>query len=135
MVAYSGTDIPTNEKRVDPKTLKTSTKGIQFIKNWEGFKSHAYNDSKGYCTIGYGHLIEKKKCENIVLSNEFKNGITEVRALELFNKQLPEFEKAVQRDVTVDLYQHEFDALVSLLFNCGENFSKKRKPLNYIPIY
>ena len=32
------------------------------------------------------------------------------------------FEKAVQRDITVPLYQYEFDALVSLLFNTGSNF-------------
>lgn len=31
------------------------------------------------------------------------------------------------RDVTVKLYQHEFDALVSLLFNCGPDFLKNRK--------
>lgn len=34
---------------------------------------------------------------------------------------------AVQRDVTVKLYQREFDALVDLLFNCGQNFLKNGK--------
>ena len=108
--------------RVDPKTLKTSDKGIQFIKDWEKFESKAYNDSEGYCTIGYGHLIEKKKCESIILPIEFKNGITKERATELFSERLIEFEKAVQRDIKVPLYQYEFDALISLIFNTGANF-------------
>jgi GH24 family phage-related lysozyme (muramidase) len=42
--------------------------------------------------------------------------------LELFNKKIVLYEKAIQRDITVNLYQHEFDALVSLVFNTGENF-------------
>ena len=110
--------------RVDPKTLKTSDKGIQFIKDWEKFKPKAYDDSEGYCTIGYGHLIDKKKCEHITLPIEFKNGITVEKATELFSKRLVEFEKAVQRDITVPLYQYEFDALVSLVFNTGSEFLK-----------
>ena len=111
-----------NLVRVDPKTLKTSAKGIAFIKEWEGFVANAYNDALGYCTIGYGHLISKKKCEEITLAPEFKDGISKVKANELFLKRLPNFEKAVQRDITVPLYQYEFDALVSLLFNTGSNF-------------
>ena len=111
-----------NLVRVDPKTLKTSAKGISFIKEWEGFEEHAYNDALGYCTIGYGHLIAKKKCEDIMLASEFKDGISKAKANELFLKRLPSFEKAVQRDITVPLYQYEFDALVSLLFNTGSNF-------------
>ncbi|OEK09801.1 hypothetical protein A8C32_09830 [Flavivirga aquatica] len=109
-------------KRVDPKKLQTSDKGIQFIKDWESFRSEYYNDSEGYCTIGYGHLIGTKKCENIIMPDEFKNGITEAKAVELFKERLIDFEKAVQRDITVNLYQYEFDALVSLLFNTGSQF-------------
>lgn len=111
-----------NLERVQPKALKTSAKGITFIKEWEGFEKQAYNDALGYCTIGYGHVIAKKKCEEITLDPEFKEGISQVKANELFLKRLPSFEKAVQRDITVPLYQYEFDALVSLLFNTGSNF-------------
>lgn len=111
--------------RVDPKTLKTSQKGIDFIKDWESFKANLYNDDskEHHCTIGYGHLVHRGPC-NGSESDEFKKGITKERATELFNLRLPEFEKAVQRDVTVPLYQYEFDALVSLLFNCGQSFLK-----------
>ncbi len=109
-------------KRVNPKTLNTSKKGIQFIKYWESFKSEAYNDSEDYCTIGYGHLIARDKCENITLSEGFKNGITKEKATELFKDRLVDFENSIQRDISVDLHQYEFDALVSLAFNTGSNF-------------
>ncbi|MFV0531539.1 MAG: glycoside hydrolase family protein, partial [Flavobacteriales bacterium] len=113
--------------RVDPRTLSITQEGIDFIKGWEDFESMPYNDSEGYCTIGYGHLIAYNKCENITISQEFKNGITKEKATELFNSRLVEFENAVKRDITVNLYQHEYDALVSLLFNCGANYLKENK--------
>ena len=116
-----------NEDRVDPKTLNISQKGIDFIKSWESFKSKPYNDSEGYCTIGYGHLIATDKCENITIPDDLKNGITKEKANQLFNERLPKFEKAVKRDITIPLYQHEYDALVSLLFNTGEFFLSSGK--------
>jgi GH24 family phage-related lysozyme (muramidase) len=108
--------------RVDPKTLTASDEIIKFIKDWEGLEINAYNDSKGYCTIGYGHLIKKKKCNEIIIPDEFKNGITEEEATKIFKEDLKQFEKAIQRDVLVNLHQKEFDALVDLLFNCGAYF-------------
>jgi lysozyme len=37
------------------------TKGIEQIKRHEGLVLHAYKDSLGYLTIGYGRLIDKAK--------------------------------------------------------------------------
>ncbi|MCJ7934540.1 MAG: glycoside hydrolase family protein [Chryseobacterium sp.] len=119
-----------NTERVDPKTLKASDQLIAFIKDWEKLMKDPYNDKKGYCTIGYGHLIKKKRCEEITIPDEFKNGINEEKATELFKEDLKEFEQAVQRDVTVKLYQREFDALVDLLFNCGAYFLSANKAPN-----
>lgn len=117
-----------NDKRIDPKKLKASSKAKLFIKDWEDFKPNLYNDDSEdhHCTIGYGHLVHLGPC-NGSESQEFKNGISKERALELFDLRIVDFEKAVQRDVTVPLYQYEFDALVSFLFNCGENFFVLKK--------
>jgi GH24 family phage-related lysozyme (muramidase) len=109
-------------ERLDINTLRTSESGKDFIKGWESLRLNAYNDSEGYCTIGYGHLIEEKRCEIITLPSEYSNGITQKKADEMFSIDLERFESGVKQDVQVDLYQHEFDALVSLLFNCGEFF-------------
>lgn len=121
---------PEATPRKDPKTMSLTQKGKDFIKEWESFKSEAYNDSEDYCTIGYGHLIAKKKCEEITLPDEFKDGITETKATELFEDRLEDFEKIV-RKVRVNLHQYEFDALVSLVFNIG-SFSKCPKLKKYL---
>ncbi|OXA83898.1 glycoside hydrolase family protein [Flavobacterium hercynium] len=109
--------------RVHPSSLTTSSRGIDFIKNWESFKSNLYNDDANghHCTIGYGHLVHRGPC-NGSEPQEFKDGISKERALELFNFRLVEFENAIKRDITVNLHQYEFDALVSLVFNAGANF-------------
>ncbi|EPM7366228.1 glycoside hydrolase family protein [Klebsiella pneumoniae] len=115
-----------NGNRIDINQLQVSDEGKAFIKGWESFKSKPYNDSEGYCTIGYGHLIARRKCEDIVLSDEFKDGITRARADELFEERLPTYVNELKSSVTVNLYQYEFDALVSLLFNLG---SLRKAPL------
>ncbi|MFP8576669.1 glycoside hydrolase family protein [Klebsiella pasteurii] len=115
-----------NGNRIDINQLQVSDEGKAFIKGWESFKSKPYNDSEGYCTIGYGHLIARRKCEDIVLSDEFKDGITCARADELFEERLPTYVNELKSSVTVNLYQSEFDALVSLLFNLG---SLRKAPL------
>jgi len=112
-------DIFQNGSRIDINQLQVSDEGKEFIKGWESFESKPYNDSEGYCTIGYGHLIARRKCEDIVLSDEFKEGITRTRADELFEERLPTYVNELKNSVTVNLYQYEFDALVSLLFNLG----------------
>lgn len=37
------------------------TKGVEQIKRHEGLVLHAYRDSLGYTTIGYGRMIDKKR--------------------------------------------------------------------------
>ncbi len=120
----------TLDERINVNELKTSDECKSFIKEWEILRLEKYNDIRGFCTIGYGHLIEKQKCENISVPAQFQNGFTETAANLLFNSDLLKFEEGVRTAVKVKLHQHEFDALVSLLFNCGENyFNTGRAPL------
>lgn len=115
-------------ERKDVATLKTSQKGKQFIKDWEILELRPYNDSHGYCTIGYGHLISKNRCENILIQDEFRDEISQEKADQVFDNDLVKFEVGVRKYITVPLYQHEFDALVSLLFNCGDSFFESGAP-------
>lgn len=110
------------DSRLDITSMTTSSVGKGFIKGWESLELSAYNDSKGYCTIGYGHLIKKESCEDITLPIEYQHGITTQKANEIFDNDLIKFERGVKRNIRVKLHQYEFDALVSLLVNCGENF-------------
>ena len=93
--------------------IKTSQIGLEFLANWEGCILHPYKDVAGLRTIGIGHLIT---------SNEnFPDGtsISKERALEILSIDLEKCESAIKKNITVQLTQHQFDALVSFGFNCG----------------
>ncbi|TRX73467.1 glycoside hydrolase family protein [Pseudomonas mangiferae] len=77
----------TRKQRTDINELRLEGKSI--IKAWEVFSPRAYNDAKGYCTIGYGELIAKDRCERITLPPEYRNGITPQQADQLFEKRIP----------------------------------------------
>ncbi|UOU98486.1 glycoside hydrolase family protein [Chryseobacterium daecheongense] len=109
--------------RVDPKTLNFSQNGLNFLKGYEqpvmkDGKHVYFNDDYGFCTIGYGHLIAgKNSCENITIPSEFVNGLDETQATALLFQDVQRISNLVKSKVTVNLYQYEFDALVSLAFN------------------
>ncbi|CAL2093270.1 glycoside hydrolase family protein [Tenacibaculum sp. 190524A05c] len=107
-------------KRKDISTLSTSWKGKLFIKDWEKFLPQKDdNDGADNCTIGYGHLIHTGKCDGSASEKPFDNGLTEEEALALFNKDILIREKRIKNKVKVPLYQHEFDAIVSYVYNLG----------------
>lgn len=90
--------------------MKTSQAGIALIKEHEGYRNEVYKDSAGYDTIGYGHLVK---------SGERFTRITPQEGEALLRDDLVEAEGAVSRLVKTTLTQHEFDALVSFVFNLG----------------
>jgi lysozyme len=95
--------------------VRTSDKGIDFIKSKEGFSATAYKDSVGVLTIGYGHILGVKEGDIT----------TEEDADALLRAELVHYENAVDRYVTTPLAQSEYDALVSLAYNIGiGNFSQ-----------
>lgn len=87
----------------------------------EGFRPGLYNDSAGHCTIGIGTLVHHGACNGTDPSEteEFKKGITLQRALQLVAARLTGFEGALNRDVKVELAQHQTDALLSFMYNTG----------------
>jgi lysozyme len=93
--------------------LKISNKGIQLIKNFEGERLVAYQDSVGVWTIGVGHtgnVDGKAICKGMRITSE--------KSLELLKEDIFRFEKAVN-NTKLNLNQNQFDALVSFSFNCG----------------
>lgn len=89
--------------------MRTSEKGIEFIKLSEGLLLKAYQDSGGVWTIGYGHTKGVKKGDQI----------TEFMATEYLKDDLRASEQAVNLYVTSEIDQNQFDALVSFTFNLG----------------
>lgn len=89
--------------------MKTSQKGIDLIKKFEGCVLKAYKCPAGVYTIGYGHT-------NNVRPDDV---ITQQDAEDLLKLDLAKFEAAVNSAVKVSLTQEQFDALVSFTYNLG----------------
>ena len=94
--------------------------GVDLICGFEGKRLAAYDDGVGVWTIGFGTTV-------------YPNGIkvmkgdtcTEAQAKTYMAHDLKKFEATVNKAVTVQLNQNQFDALVSLAYNIGTNaFSK-----------
>ena len=100
-------------------TLFISQRGLDLIKDFEGFSKKPYFCSANKLTIGYGHVITPEE------HDKFPPQISEKEGEDLLRKDAAIAEKAVNNLVRVPLEQYEFDALVSLVFNIGAtNFSK-----------
>lgn len=90
--------------------MKTSQRGINLIKQFEGVRLTAYKCPAGVYTIGYGHTRGVTRGMKI----------TEEEASAFLAADLRNSEKAVERyDSIYHWNQNEFDALVSFTFNCG----------------
>ncbi len=115
-------DLPLAEQRHPVTSLRVSPQGLDFIKGYEKLSLKAYDDSEGYATIGWGHLIDHSSCAALKGSaamKPFVNGLTRQQADALLAEDVLQAEQVVKRAVQVPLFQHEYDALVSLIFNLG----------------
>ena len=90
----------------------------------EGVRHCVYRDVAGNLTVGVGHLV--------TASDNLRPGdtITDERVMELLEADLEHAERIVSELVgDLPLFQHEFDALVDLVFNVGQgNVSQERSP-------
>ena len=91
--------------------MKTSQRGIDFIKEFEGFSAVRYICSAGKTTLGIGHVIRPGEV--------FPDTLSESGADALLARDLERFETDMLEAIEVDLNQNEFDAIISLAFNCG----------------
>lgn len=83
--------------------------GLALIKEYEGFEAHAYQDTGGVWTCGYGH------------TRGVGPGVscTPEQAEVWLEADLESAEKDVQRLVKVPLNDNQYAALVSFTFNLG----------------
>lgn len=90
--------------------VKINDLGINLIKNYEGLKLTAYQDSVGIWTIGYGEtgpLI----IPGLVWTKE--------QAEKSFIKRVKEFADRLTKIIFTSLNDNQFSALVSLAYNVG----------------
>ncbi len=95
--------------------MKTSQKGIDLIKKYEGCELTAYLCPANIPTIGYGHTGK-----DVTRADVGKKKITSAEAEALLVSDLPKYESGVLHNVKSAINQQQFDALVSFVYNLGE---------------
>jgi lysozyme len=100
--------------------MKTASKGLALIKQFEGLRLAAYRDSVGVWTIGYGHTAAAGEPRPRAGMR-----ITKAEAEAILARDLGRYENAVLAALSRPATQDQFDAMVSLCFNIGPgNFTK-----------
>lgn len=114
--------------------MKTSSKGLNLIKQFEGCRLTSYKCPAGVWTIGYGHT----------------SGVTEGQSIaqeqaEIYLKEdLSRFEHYVNAYTSkygYEINQDQFDALVSFAYNAGPGnldrqlLQKGKRPLELVKLY
>jgi len=95
--------------------MEISKRGLEIIKKHEGLRLSPYLCPADIPTIGYGNTFY----ENGVKVKLTDAPITNERAEELLKNTLKKFEDGVNKYVTREINQNQFDALVSFAYNLG----------------
>lgn len=103
-------------------SMKTGNAGLNLIKSFEGCRLTAYKDAVNVLTIGYGHTGNVKEGQVI----------SQAQAEQLLRDDLNRFENGVEKLVTVELNQNQFDALVSFSYNLGLGNLQNSDLLKYV---
>jgi lysozyme len=102
------------------KISVTGQKGINLIKQFEGFLAKPYKCPAGIPTIGYGATYYPSGLK-VTLNDK---AITEAQATTMLMNMLKTYEKSVDSFCRDDINQNQFDALVSFSYNVGVNALK-----------
>ncbi|HEJ7888716.1 TPA: lysozyme [Serratia liquefaciens] len=94
--------------------MQVSNSGISLIKQFEGCRLSAYQDSVGVWTIGYGWTqpVDGRKIGPGMV-------IDQATAERLLKCGVVQYEQGVNQLVKVIITQGQFDALVSFAYNLG----------------
>ena len=98
-----------NKTRITVAALAVSAAALVGIATHEGYRGEAYKDAVGIPTIGYGETAGVKMGDKT----------TPERALVQLLESTEKHADAIRQCIHVPLYQHEFDAYISLAYNIG----------------
>jgi GH24 family phage-related lysozyme (muramidase) len=90
--------------------MKLSRRGVRLIQDYEGFRSSPYRDSVGVWTIGYGST-KGVGPQTAPLNRQ--------QASERLRSEVDAEYGAAVNALHLPLNQHQFDALVSFVYNVG----------------
>lgn len=95
--------------------MTPSSKCVEIIKEFEGFRSKPYLCPAGVPTIGYGSTVYEDGTK-VTLQD---SPISKERAVDLLMVTLKGYADSVNKLVKVPLNQNQFDALVDFAYNAG----------------
>lgn len=96
--------------------MRTSNKGLELIKKYEGWHSTPYLDPIGIPTIGYGFTYYLPSRVKVTMKDK---PLTIQEGESILKEVLKGYEDDVLRMVKKSLNQNQFDALVSFTYNLG----------------
>ncbi|MBX7541712.1 lysozyme [Qipengyuania sp. GH29] len=113
-----------NDIRKPAHLLKASEEFKQALIEEEGVRYTVYRDVAGYPTVGVGHLV--RPADNLRVGDR----ISDEQVLDFLEQDLVTAERGVRILVgDLPLHQHEFDALLDLVYNVGlGNVSERESP-------
>jgi lysozyme len=115
--------------------MRISERGINLIKEFEGFKAKPYLDSVGTPTIGYGTTFYPSG-KNVTLADP---EITRQKAEECLRSYIEDITPSVVSQLPTGLNQNQIDACFSFVYNLGlgkfkgSTLLKKIKANHYDP--
>ena len=98
--------------------MQMTPHGRLLLSQREGVRLMAYHDSKGLPTIGVGHTSAAGD-PHVTMGME----ITPTECDEILMRDLGKFEATLNHALSVPVADHEFDALLSIMFNVGPKFA------------
>jgi GH24 family phage-related lysozyme (muramidase) len=122
------------EPRVVPRRVvirRVYPKGIELTATMEGFREQLYDDPAGYCTIGFGHLVKRARCDGTE-PERFRRGLPREQGLELLRTDMGLAERAVLALARVDLSDGQFAALCDFTYNVGGGALERSTLLKYL---
>lgn len=117
-MARSGTDTTATDmlsgERLSPGELRASEALKQALLDEDGVRHTVYRDAAGYPTVGIGHLVQPK--DGLQVGDRISNA----QALAFLAADLRAAEEEARALLgDLEVHQHEFDALVDLIYNVG----------------
>lgn len=98
-----------SQGRLPATSLRCSEPGRNFIKGYEKLRLKAYQDQGGVWTIGWGHTAGVQMGQTC----------TEEQAESWFKNDIQDAAHILNAGAGLKLFQCEYDALCSLIFNIG----------------
>ena len=116
-----------NKIRIGIGALAVSATALVSIALNEGYRGEAYKDAVGVPTVGYGET------KGVTMKSKTTPDRALVQLLSSANRHADD----IRQCISIPLYQHEFDAYVSLAYNigaknfCGSTLVKKLNAGDY----